>query len=81
MTTPPRKLTALAKTTITVPAPAGAFTGHAVGVLMAGGQEVILVASDRAACAALLEHFQVPGGLPSFSIPVAVVQQKDTTPC
>lgn len=73
----PRKLTALDKTTIIVPTPAGAFTGHAFGVLMVGGHECILVAKDRAACAELMAHFEVPDGQPKFSIPVAVVQQKD----
>jgi len=75
---PNRKLCGIKKSQVTVPNPSNAFIGHAIGLLLAEDVECIVIGADRAACHALIQAFNLKNGNATFSIPVAMVQTKDT---
>lgn len=63
--------------TVELDKPAGALIGHAVGILMAGEIQCMLVSSSSEKCAELFKQFSGHHPDMQFSTPVAVIQQRD----
>lgn len=77
-TKPPASIVGkLEKARVTTTRTANAYLGHAVGVLVAGQVECIVITATTGDAQAFMDHVGVTQGDARFSTSVAMIQRKD----
>jgi|GEM_PF-4379351 len=74
---PPQKTLKLQKARVSTTRVANAYLGRAVGVLLAGEVECIVIAASQEDAQLFMDTYNIQPGDARFSTSVAMVQQKD----